>query len=186
MFIYICKCALLALVKAWALQKALCALWQTLPTSLSISPHLLCCDTRNDPCCHAMLVSPADTQGSWSSQADMAVAHQGVNNGLVQCAGCFVLCLHQLALSWGMIDIIHADQRGPQLWHLNKEGLLSVPGYWALSLLSTGLTTYLHPQLQTAPGRRVSGRCGSQASFSGHAMYCEATDLQGIQSRLLA
>lgn len=73
-----------------------------------------------------------------------------------------MIVTHQAVLSAGLIDIVHANERGPQLWHLNKEGLLSVPGYWALSLLSTGLTTYLHPQLQRQ-GRgmvhtRVSGR----------------------------
>ena len=67
-------------------------------------------------------------------------------------AGLFVLCVHQLALSYGLIDVIHSDARGPQLWHLNKEGLLSVPGYWALSLLSVGLSSYLHPD-RTTPDR---------------------------------
>ncbi len=77
-------------------------------------------------------------------------------------AGCLISAIHQLALSWGLIDIVHADERGPQLWHLNKEGLLSVPGYWALSLLSTGLSRHLHPQLQAqnpaTHATRVSGR----------------------------
>ena len=45
-----------------------------------------------------------------------------------------------------MIEVIHSDARGPELWHLNKEGLLSLPGYWALSLLSVGLSSYLHPE----------------------------------------
>ena len=61
-------------------------------------------------------------------------------------SGALVLCVHQLALSCGLMEVVHSDVRGPQLWHLNKEGLLSLPGYWALSLLSVGLSSYLHPQ----------------------------------------
>ncbi|DBA88184.1 TPA: hypothetical protein ACH3X2_005171 [Trebouxia sp. C0005] len=79
-------------------------------------------------------------------------------------AGCLVSAIHQLALSWGLIDVVHADERGPQLWHLNKEGLLSVPGYWALSLLSTGLSRHLHPQLQAQnPGTKATRLSGRQA-----------------------
>lgn len=60
-----------------------------------------------------------------------------------------MLIVHQCALSCGLIDVIHSDARGPELWHLNKEGLLSLPGYWALSLLSVGLSSYLHPECES-------------------------------------
>lgn len=60
-------------------------------------------------------------------------------------AGCTLLVAHEAGLQMGLLDLIHSDKRGPQLWHLNKEGLLSLPGYWALALISVGLTTYLHP-----------------------------------------
>jgi len=71
-------------------------------------------------------------------------------------AGCLISAIHQLALSWGLIDIVHADERGPQLWHLNKEGLLSVPGYWAspcLALVSADICTH-SCRLRTQPHMR--------------------------------
>lgn len=61
-------------------------------------------------------------------------------------AGSVVLVVHQVALSCGLIGVVHAEARGPALWHLNKEGVLSLPGYWALSLLSVGLSSHLHPE----------------------------------------
>ncbi|KAL3149079.1 hypothetical protein ABBQ32_001922 [Trebouxia sp. C0010 RCD-2024] len=75
-------------------------------------------------------------------------------------AGSVVLVGHQLALNCGLMEVIHADVRGPQLWHLNKEGLLSLPGYWALSLLSVGLSSYLHPEYgrPDQEGAQVSDR----------------------------
>ena len=93
----------------------------------------------------------------------------------VSYAGGAVLCLHQWALSAGLIDIVHADERGPQLWHLNKEGLLSVPGYWALALLSKGLSSYLHPELQ-ASGTKSKIKFSSRQAYLGSnrsaAAYC--------------
>lgn len=76
--------------------------------------------------------------------------------------GSVVLVGHQLALNCGLMEVIHADVRGPQLWHLNKEGLLSLPGYWALSLLSVGLSSYLHPEYgrPDQEGAQVSDRWG--------------------------
>lgn len=70
--------------------------------------------------------------------------------------------MHQIGLSMGLLNTIHADKRGPQLWHLNKEGLFSLPGYWALALISVGLTPYLHPNTyktkQDQPATRLSPR----------------------------
>ena len=83
--------------------------------------------------------------------------------------GCAVLVVHQVALSFGLIEVIHADARGPQLWHLNKEGLLSLPGYWALSLLSVGLSSYLHPDYgrPDQTGAKVADRWGCGTCSSG-------------------
>ena len=70
--------------------------------------------------------------------------------------------MHQIGLSMGLLNTIHADKRGPQLWHLNKEGLFSLPGYWALALISVGLAPYLHPNTyktkQDQPATRLSPR----------------------------
>lgn len=67
----------------------------------------------------------------------------------------------------GLLDMIHSDRRGPQLWHLNKEGLFSLPGYWALSLISVGLSSHLHcngykpkqDQAATGLGSRYTTKC---------------------------
>ncbi len=42
-------------------------------------------------------------------------------------AGLTVVTGHQLLLSSGGIDVVHAEARGPGLFSLNKEGLLSLP-----------------------------------------------------------
>jgi hypothetical protein len=48
----------------------------------------------------------------------------------IWCAGVGVAVVHQLLLSWGLIDVVHSGARGPGLASLNKEGLLSLPVSW--------------------------------------------------------
>ena len=58
-------------------------------------------------------------------------------------AGLLLLCLHQLILSSGGIEAVHSDVRGSDLLSANKEGLLSLPGYCALRLLSLCMSRIL-------------------------------------------
>lgn len=54
--------------------------------------------------------------------------------------GVAVMAIHEALLTWGGLSaVVHSSQRGPSLWSLNKEGLLSLPGYWGLHLLAVGM-----------------------------------------------
>ena len=63
----------------------------------------------------------------------------------------------QAALSHGMSEVAHSELRGPSLFARNKEGLLSVPGYWALHLLSAGLGGWIRSSAAAAAGRAADG-----------------------------
>ena len=52
----------------------------------------------------------------------------------------------------GGADIAHADERGSRLWSANKEGLISLGGFCALSLLSRSLALWLRSWAQAAAG----------------------------------
>lgn len=46
-----------------------------------------------------------------------------------------ITLMHQLLLSYaGATDVIHSNVRSHTLFSLNKEGILSIPGYWSLHL----------------------------------------------------
>lgn len=73
-------------------------------------------------------------------------------------AGLTVAALHQAALSRGLTGVIHAEERGRSLLSRNKEGVLSLPGYWALSLLSAGVARAVRRSAGAAAAAPERGR----------------------------
>lgn len=80
--------------------------------------------------------------------------------------GAALLIAHQSALSWGGFSaLVHSNTRGRSLLSRNKEGLLSIPGYWALHLLSAGIGELLQSSAAVAasaafmPSGGGEGRC---------------------------
>ena len=61
---------------------------------------------------------------------------------------------------------MQSEARGAGLFSRNKEGLLSVPGYWALHLLSAGLGHWLRSGATEAAARAAHG---GGANGGGHS-----------------
>lgn len=69
-------------------------------------------------------------------------------------SGTLMLALHQAFLSLGGIGLAHSDARGDSLWRANKEGLISLVGYCALSLHARFQVRWTRAQMASA------ARCG--------------------------
>jgi hypothetical protein len=67
--------------------------------------------------------------------------------------GLLVAAAHQAALSLGgLSDWVHSEERGPGWVSLNKEGVASVAGYWAIHLLGA------------AAGEHLRGSCAAASA----------------------
>ncbi len=76
----------------------------------------------------------------------------------------------------GLGALVQSEARGIGLFSRNKEGLLSVPGYWALHLLSAGLGHWLRSGATGAAARAVSG---ISSVGSGHSARLSLRPLYG-------
>lgn len=88
-------------------------------------------------------------------------------------AGAALLVVHQCGLSaWGLIEVVHSDERAGSWLRANKEGLLSLPGYWALQLLSAAAGRLAYrwaaaaARMPPAAKRSSSGSLGNGESSS--------------------
>ena len=67
----------------------------------------------------------------------------------------------------GLAAVVQSDQRGTSLFSRNKEGVLSIPGYWALHLLSAGLGHWIRSAATAAAAHATAAshlRNGSRGS----------------------
>ena len=70
---------------------------------------------------------------------------------------CTVVRATQAALTvGGLSEVVQSPARGLSLVSRNKEGLLSIPGYWALHLLSSGLGHWIRSGASAAAARAVA------------------------------
>ena len=110
-----------------------------------------------------LVLAPASRcPSSFSSGITNLLDHRGV----VLPPGSLILASQQVFLSLGGIEVAHAAERGPSVWSANKEGLISLPGFCALSMLARSLALFLTRQAQAAAStvdQASSGRCATHA-----------------------
>ena len=99
-------------------------------------------------------------------------------------AGAALLVAHQCALSaWGLIDVVHSDERAGSWLRANKEGLLSLPGYWALQLLSAAAGRLAYRWASPAAGGSAAAGRSSRASI-GSGESCSSFNSSSSGGRL--
>ncbi|GIL58148.1 hypothetical protein Vafri_12991 [Volvox africanus] len=82
---------------------------------------------------------------------------------------------HQAVLSWGGLGSwVMSAERGDDVVSLNKEGLISCVGFWALYLWGAALAHAFHASVQHAV--RNSRRCSDTSSVKGGGVRGDASD----------
>jgi phosphatidylinositol glycan class W len=110
--------------------------------------------------------------------------------------GLLVAAAHQAALSLGGLGAwAHAEARGPGWVSLNKEGLVSIAGYWSISLLGAACGKYLCAGCNagaakargalSGAGKRGGGGAGGGAAGAGGGVGATSQGVWAWVARLL-
>lgn len=102
-------------------------------------------------------------------------------------AGAALLAAHQWGLSArGLIELVHSDDRAGGWLLANKEGLLSLPGYWALQLLAAaaGRLAYHWAAAAAAEASSASRRSSRASMGSGDSGASLGSSASGSRLRI--